>query len=97
MLGLAAVLTLPVALLVARQWSGLGIRDSVYSFPLALVLGALAVVQARRGREHAQWTLGRGGGERLASAGRMLGVLGISLGLAGGVALAVYAFLRHQG
>jgi hypothetical protein len=50
---------------------------------------------ARRARFRVERTLGRVGGLRLARIGRMLGVLGIMLGLSGAISLGVYLVLTR--
>jgi hypothetical protein len=92
-LGVLAVLALPVAIVVARRTAAVTLLDAVYSFPLPIVLGALAIQQARRARERVERTLGRAGGLRQARWGRRLGVVGIAIGVAGGLALGFYALL----
>jgi hypothetical protein len=60
---------------------------------LAAALGFYAVALARRGRETAQRTLGRSGGEGAARAGRWLGLIAVWLAATTGLALAFYALL----
>ena len=58
------------------------------------LLALLALLFVRRGRIHVQRTLGRAGGEGLIRTGRVLGLLGVCIGAAAGVALAFYTLLR---
>ena len=51
----------------------------------------------RRGLRNVERTLGRAGGESAARVGRLLGVIGLCIGLAAGIALAVYAVLNVIG
>ena len=88
-----AVISLPVAIAVARRSDALSLFNAVYFFPAPIVLGLFAVQQARRARERVERTLGRAGGVRQARWGRRLGVLGIAIGVTAGLALAFYAVL----
>jgi hypothetical protein len=58
-----------------------------------ILLGLLAVQQSRRARERVVRTLGRAGGVRQARWGRRLGLLGVAIGAAAGLALGFYALL----
>jgi hypothetical protein len=92
-LGVLAVVALPVAIAVARRAAAVSLIEAVYAFPLPILLGALAIQQARRARERVERTLGRAGGVRQARWGRRLGVVGIGIGAAAGLALGFYALL----
>jgi hypothetical protein len=94
-LGVLAVLAFPAAIVVARRSAAVSLLDAVYSFPAPILLGVLAMQQARRARERLERTLGRAGGVRQARWGRRLGLLGIAIGVAAGLALAFYALLAH--
>jgi hypothetical protein len=61
------------------------------------VLGGAAVLLGRRGLRNIERTLGRVGGEGAARVGRLLGVIALCIGLAAGIALAVYAVLKVIG
>ena len=90
-----AVVAFPAAIVVARRSTAVSVLEAVYSFPVPILLGLLAIQQARRARERVERTLGRAGGVRQARWGRRLGALGIGIGLAAGLALAFYALLAH--
>ncbi len=90
-----AVVAFPAAIVVARRSASVSTLDAVYTFPLPIVLGLLAIQQARRARERVERTLGRAGGQRQAAWGRRLGMLGIGIGITAGLALAFYALLAH--
>ncbi|MGZ4381950.1 MAG: hypothetical protein ACXVZ2_08080 [Gaiellaceae bacterium] len=89
------MLALPVAIVVARRSAAVSLLEAVYSFPLPILLGVLAIQQARRAQERIERTLGRAGGAGQARWGRRLGVVGIAIGVAAGLALAFYALLAH--
>jgi hypothetical protein len=69
----------------------------VYAFPVPILLGLLAVSQARRAREVLERTLWRSGGERSAVWGRRLGVLGVCLGITAGLSVGFYWVLVAAG
>ncbi len=64
--------------------------QAVYGFPLPILLGVLAIAQARQAREMLERTLWRAGGERAAAWGRGLGIFGLCLGVTAGLALGFY-------
>ena len=61
------------------------------------VLGGLAVLLARRGLRNVERTLGRAGGEAAARVGRLLGAIGLCVGLTAAIALGVFALLNLFG
>jgi hypothetical protein len=93
--GLLSVAVLPAAIAVAEREERFELLEAGYAVPAALVLGLAAVLLARGARRRVERTLGRVGGLRLARAGRILGVLGIMLGLSGAIALGVYLVLTR--
>jgi hypothetical protein len=93
--GLLSVAVLPAAIVVAEREERFELLEAGYAVPAALVLGLAAVLLARGARLRVERTLGRVGGLRLARAGRILGVLGIMLGLSGAIALGVYVVLTR--
>ncbi len=92
LLGALAVLAVPGAFALAR-FTRVSLFQATYAFPAPILLGLLAVVQARRAREALERTLGRVGGERGAAWGRGLGLLGFCLGTTAGLALGFYWLL----
>ena len=70
--------------------------DAWVAIPVAVVLGLLALVLARRGRRRASRPVSRRG-ERWARLGRVLGLLALALAAASGIALAFYWYLDHIG
>jgi hypothetical protein len=93
LIGLLAVATVPLAIAASRYFDELTLVQSCASAALAALLGVFAIVLARRGRETAQRTLGRSGGEGAARVGKWLGVLAIWIAATTGLALAFYALL----
>ena len=93
LIGLVAVATVPLAIAASRYFDELTLVQSCASAALAALLGVFAIVLARRGRETAQRTLGRSGGEGTARVGKWLGVLALWIAATTGLALAFYALL----
>ena len=95
LVGLLAVAALPAAIAVAERTDLLGLVDASGAIPVAALAGLAAILLARRARRNVERTLGRVGGERAATIGRALGLLGLCLAVAGSIAIGVYAILRH--
>lgn len=91
-LGLLAVAAVPLGIALSRLTAVTLVQGCTAAAP-ALLLGVLAVAQARRGRETAQMTLGRSGGERASRIGRALGMAALWMALTTGLALGFYGLL----
>lgn len=91
--GLLAVAVVPLAIVASGFFDELTLVRACASAALAGVLGIYAIALARRGRQTAQRTLGRSGGEAAARIGRWLGLMAIWLAATTGLALAFYALL----
>jgi hypothetical protein len=87
--GLLAVLCVPGALALPR-YTAVALFQIIYAFPVPILLGLVAVLQARRAREVLERTLWRAGGARAAAWGRRLGVLGVCLGVTAGLSVGFY-------
>jgi hypothetical protein len=91
-------LALPVvAYGAARQLDKVSLVQATIASCFSVLLGGGAVLLARRGLRTIERTLGRAGGEGSARVGRLLGVLGLCLGLTAAVALGVYGLLNFFG
>jgi hypothetical protein len=95
--GAASVSTIPVAVYVTRFVASYELLDAGYSIPVGAALGLFAVGLARRARRESAVRLGRATREGVARAGRVLGIIGICIALAGVVSLAVYGLLEYAG
>jgi hypothetical protein len=93
-LGLLAVAALPGAYVFSRYSKQVELLDVGWAAPISIVIGWLAVVFARRGRDRVQLTLGRAGGEQAVRAAKLLGLLGIYLGLTAALALGFFGLLQ---
>jgi uncharacterized membrane protein YfcA len=94
LLGLVSVASLPVGVALAH-YSDVDLIQAGYAVAPAFVAGVGAVLFARAARRRSERTIGRVGGERTARIGRLLGILGIYLALAGALSLAVYEVLDY--
>jgi hypothetical protein len=94
-LGLAAVATLPAAIVFAEKWDRITLLQSSVAIAPAFVLALAAVVLARRARRAIELTLGRARGSKLALAGRLLGYLGLYLAVTASISVATYYVLRQ--
>jgi len=94
--GLASVAVLPLAVYLTRFSDSYDLLHAGFTIPLAAVLGLVAVVLARRARMRASVSLA-GGTSGIATAGRILGVVGLCLAASALVALGVYGLLEYVG
>lgn len=94
LIGLLGVAVLPAAI-VASRWSPqeYELLHAAFAIPLAVVLGVLAILLARKSRSRLGPTLGRPSGERTTRLGRLLGIATIVLALTAAGSVAVYAVL----
>ena len=97
LVGLAAIATMPLAILATRYSGSYELLHAGVAIPVAVLLGAFAIGLARAALRLDDMRLGRAGGRRTARLGRAFGVLGISLGATCAVALAVYGILTYLG
>ena len=95
LLGLLAVFTIPVAILVTDQRNDLRLIHAGFAVPVAAILAIAAIRLAKSARTRLERTLGRAGGEVPARLGRLLGWLGLYLALIGAISLAVYYVEYH--
>jgi hypothetical protein len=94
--GLASCAVLPAAIYVTRFSDSYELLHAGFTIPVAAVLGLVALVLARRARVRQRISLsGDGGG--VATAGRVLGVIGLCLAASALVALGVYGLLEYVG
>jgi hypothetical protein len=95
--GLASVATLPLAVFLTRFSESYELLHAGFAIPIALVLGLLGLRMAGRQRRRQLVSLAPSGPDRVATAARVLGGLGICMALAGVVALVVYGLLEYAG
>jgi len=95
--GAASTAALPLAIYATRFSDSYDLLHAGFAIPVAVGLGVLALVLARRARRLGALALRRPSGERAARVGRALGLLGLGLAASGLVALAVYGLLEYAG
>ena len=95
--GLASVATLPVAVYLTRFSDRYELIHAGFAIPLGLGLGVLALALVRRARTREALRFVTPGGNRLVTAARVLGIVGVCLALGGLVALGVYGLLEYVG
>ena len=93
MLGVLALLVAPAAYAAAHYLEQVTLIQAAAVMPGAGVLGAAAIVLARRARRDTQRTLGRVGGAGTARFGHALGVVGLCIGITAGLALGFFGLL----
>ena len=91
--GVVAVAAIPMAIAASRFFAELTLVRSCGAAIVAAVLGTSAMILARRGRETAQRTLGRSGGEGAARVGGALGLIALWIAATAGLAVAFYWLL----
>jgi hypothetical protein len=91
------VVALPLAVYLTRFSDSYDLLHAAFAIPVAALLGAVAIVLARRARALSSVSLAAGGRAAPATAGRILGVLGLCIAAAGLVALGVYGLLEYVG
>jgi hypothetical protein len=93
LLGAAAVLAVPAAVVVARTSAGVSLLDAAGAIPVAAACGVAALLLARGARGRIRWTLERAGGGGRTRAAVILGVAGICFALSGAIAVGFYELL----
>jgi hypothetical protein len=91
--GLLSLAAIPAGVVLARELEQVTLIDSSGSVLAAALLGWAAIVLARRARERIQITLGRAGGGGVATAGRVLGILGLLVAGTAALALGFWGLL----
>jgi hypothetical protein len=95
LLGLAAVATLPAAILFAERWERITLLESSVAIAPAFIFGLAAVFLGRRARQAIERTLGRVRGYKLARVGRFLGYLALYMAVTASISVATYYVLRQ--
>jgi hypothetical protein len=95
LLGLAAVVTLPAAILAAEWFEVVTLLEASVAIVPAFVLGFAAVLLGRRAKRAIDRTLGRARGSKLALIGRILGYVTLYLAVTASISVATYYVLRQ--
>jgi hypothetical protein len=91
--GLLAVLAIPAGIVLSWYSATVTLVESSSSAGLAIVFGLYSIVLSRRGRDMFTRTIGRSGGSGAARAGKLLGAIGLCMGITAGIAVGFYGLL----
>ena len=91
--GLAAALVIPVAVVIQYYSVTVTLVESTISAGPAVLLGLWAIVLSRRGQATLARTIGRSGGFRSVRVGRLLGWLGLCMGITAAFSVGFYGLL----
>jgi hypothetical protein len=97
LLALVGIAIPPAGFAAAHQLDRVSLVQATAATCASLVLGASAVLLARRARLNIERTLGRVGGAGIARVGRLLGLVSLCLGLTAAFALGLYGLLNLFG
>ena len=90
-------ITLPLAVFLTRFSDAYDLLHAGFAIPVAAALGLTALALARRARLRTRVSLSAGAGGGVATAGRVLGVVGLCIAASALVALGVYGLLEYVG
>jgi hypothetical protein len=93
LLGLAAVVAVPAAVVASRRTSGITLLDAAWAIPVAVLCGLAALLFVRGARGRIRLTLERSGGTGRIRLGRILGAAGICVALSASIAVGFYELL----
>lgn len=95
--GVGSVVSLPLAVYLTRFSGGYELLHAGFAIPVTVLLGFAAVALARRAGRRRSISLTGSSGTGVATAGRVLGVVGICMAASALVALGVYGLLEYVG
>jgi hypothetical protein len=95
--GLASVATLPVAVYATRFSDSYDLLHSGFAIPVTVACAVVALALARRARLRTAVSLAAESGRCVATAGRVLGIVGLCMAASALVALGVYGLLEYVG
>jgi hypothetical protein len=95
LVGIAAVATLPAAIVAAEVFEVVTLLQSSVAIVPAFVLAFIAIYLGRRARRTVERTLGRVRGYKLALVGRVLGYIALYIAVTASISLATYYVLRQ--
>ena len=95
--GLASVATLPLAIFLTRYSDTYDLLHAGFAVPVAASLGVVALALSRRASRRAAMLLAPARGGRAATAGRVLGIVGLCMAASALVALGVFGLLEYVG
>ena len=92
-LGLLAIVTIPVAIYVTRKLPGTGLLDAAWAIPCGFATGVGALLFARGARGTIARSLERARGGIRMRTGRILAIAGICVALSASIAVGFYELL----
>ena len=95
--GLASVATLPIAVYATRFNDSYDLLHAGFAIPLAVAFAFVALALARRTRLRTAVSLTAKPGSGVATAGRVLGIVGLCMAASALVALGVFEILEYAG
>jgi hypothetical protein len=95
LVGLAAVVTVPAAIVAAEAFDLVTLLESSVAIAPAYVLAFTAIYLGRRARRAIERTLGRVRGHKLALTGRILGWLALYTAVTASISVVTYYVLRE--
>jgi uncharacterized membrane protein YfcA len=93
LLGVVAVVTIPVAIYLTRKLPGTVLLDAAWSIPCGFAVSVAALLLARGARGTIARSLERARGRVRVRAGRILAILGICLACSASIAVGFYELL----
>ena len=95
--GLASVATLPFAVYLTRFSDSYDLLHAGFAIPVAVAFALVALALARRARRRTSISLSAERSQRVTTAGRVLGIIGLCLAASALVALGVFELLEYVG
>jgi hypothetical protein len=95
--GLVSVATIPVAVYFTRLSDTFALLHVGFLIPVVVAFAVAALALSRRARRRSSVSLARESGAGLATAGRVLGIVGLCMAASALVALGVYGLLEYVG
>ena len=96
--GLASCATLPAAIFATRYSDSYDLLHSAFAIPVAAAFALVGLALSRRAGARRRVTLSAsGGGGGVATAGRVLSVIGLCMAASALVAVSVYGLLEYVG
>ena len=92
--GLLSVATVPAAIGVTH-FAGVDVLQAGWAILLGVALGIASLRLASGARQRTERTIGRVGGARATRAGRLLGGLGVYIGVTAALAIGIYELLNY--
>ena len=93
LLGLAGTVSVPGAILYARESGRLVLLDAAWAIPVAALLGVIALLFVRGARGRIRQTLERAGGSGRIRMAKILAIAGICCALSGSISVGLYELL----